>query len=55
MKNLKDFVVKFTKKPTKKGKYYFFNIPVQFIRSEIINPDLEYEIKIYSIKPNQKS
>ena len=48
--NLEYFVVKFTKKPTKKGEYYYFNIPIQIIRLEIIDPTIEYEIKIYKIK-----
>ena len=42
-----DFIVKFMKIPTKKGENYYFNIPIQFIRSEIIFPDVEYEIRIY--------
>ena len=45
----KDFVVKFRKKPTKKGNNYYFNIPVQLIRSEIINLEVEYEIRIFEI------
>lgn len=43
-------IVKFKRKPTKKGKYYFFNIPIQLIHSEIVNLNEKYEIKIYKIK-----
>ncbi len=46
----KNFVVKFTKKPTKKGKYHYFNIPIQLIHSEIINPNVEYEVQVYLIE-----
>ena len=42
----KDILVKFKKKPTKKGKYYYFNIPIAFIKSEIINPNLTYEVRV---------
>ena len=45
----KNFVVKFKNKPTKKGEYYYINIPIQLIRSEIINPNVEYEIRIFKI------
>jgi len=44
-----NFIVKFKRKSTKKGKYYYFNIPIQLIRSEIVNPNEKYEIKIYKI------
>ena len=50
MSDSKDFIVKFKRKPTKKGRYYYFNIPNQFILSNIIEPKSEYEIKIYKIK-----
>ena len=49
----KNYIVKFRKKSTKKGNNYYFNIPIQLIRSEIINPELKYEIRIFEI--NQKS
>ncbi len=41
------FVVKFEKKPSKKGENYYFNIPIQLFRSEIINSKLEYEIQVF--------
>ncbi|KKL62223.1 hypothetical protein LCGC14_2187360 [marine sediment metagenome] len=43
------------KKPTKKGRNYYFNIPIEFIRSGKINPEKQYEIKIFDIsdEPNQ--
>ena len=37
------------KKPTKKGDQYYFNIPIEFIRSGKINPDKRYEVQIYNI------
>ena len=37
------------KKPTKKGDQYYFNIPIDFIRSGKINPEKKYEIQIYNI------
>ncbi len=37
------------KKPTKKGKNYYFNIPIEYIRSGKINPEKEYELQIYKI------
>lgn len=50
MKESRDFLVKFKRKPTKKGKYYYFNIPIQLISSEIIDPAEKYEIRIYKIE-----
>jgi len=41
------FIVKFERKPTKKGKYYYFNIPIQFLHSKIISPDTIYEIRVF--------
>ena len=41
------------KKPTKKGKNYYFNIPIEFIRSGKINPDNEYELQIFTILKNK--
>lgn len=41
------FVVKFEKKATKKGKYFYFNIPIAFVRSKIIDPEIEYEIRVF--------
>jgi len=51
MNDSNNFVVKFLRKPTKRGKYFYFSIPIQLIRSEIIDPAEEYEIKIYRKKP----
>ena len=52
MNDSNSFVVKFTKKPTKKGKYYYFNIPIAFISSEIISPNEKYEIRVFKKKEN---
>ena len=49
MNDSKNFIVKFKRKPTKKGKYFYFNIPIQLIRSEIINSKVKYEIRIFKI------
>ncbi len=37
------------KKPTKKGKNYYFNIPIEYIRSGKINPKEQFEVQIFSI------
>jgi len=50
MNDSDNLIVKFERKPTKKGKYYYFNIPIQLIHSEIITPKVEYEIRIYKIE-----
>ena len=42
------------KRPTKKGDQYYFNIPIEFIRSGKINPEHEYEIQIFTIVSKKK-
>ncbi len=37
------------KKPTKKRKNYYFNIPIEFIRSGKINPKKQYELQVFTI------
>lgn len=37
------------KRPTKKGNNYYFNIPIEYIRTGKIDPHKEYEIQIYEI------
>jgi hypothetical protein len=37
------------KRPTKKGGQYYFNIPIEYIRSGKINPEKEYELQIFTI------
>ncbi|MFX1567990.1 MAG: hypothetical protein ACFFCV_06455 [Promethearchaeota archaeon] len=37
------------KRPTKKGKNYYFNIPIEYIRSGKIDPKKEYELQIIAI------
>lgn len=37
-------VVKFRAKPTKSGPRYYFNIPINYIRNGLIDPDEEYII-----------
>lgn len=46
---LKEFIVKFEKKATKKGGNYYYNIPIQLIRSDIIDPEVKYEIQVFKI------
>ena len=41
------------KKPTKKGKNYIFNIPIEYIRSGKIDPKKEYEIQIFTIQQSK--
>ena len=41
------------KKPTKKGKNYYFNIPIEYIRSGKINPEKEYELQIFTISSEE--
>jgi len=37
------------KKPTKKGDSYYFNIPIDFIRTGKINPEKKYEVRVFNI------
>jgi len=37
------------KKPTKKGKNYIFNIPIEYIRSGKISPNKKYKIPVLTI------
>jgi len=37
------------KRPTKKGGQYYFNIPIEYIRSGKINPEKDYELQIFTI------
>jgi len=46
---MEKLIYKIIKKPTKKGKNYYFNIPIEFIRNERINPDKKYEIIVFEI------
>lgn len=55
MNDSSNFVVKFEKKATKKGKYYYFNIPIRLISSEIVEPEIEYEIRIFKKEPQSAS
>ncbi|MHA2393986.1 MAG: hypothetical protein ACXAEX_18795 [Promethearchaeota archaeon] len=42
------------KRPTKKGGQYYFNIPIEYIRSGKINPEKMYEIQIFNISKESK-
>ena len=46
---MEQLIYKIVKKPTKKGDNYYFNIPIEFIRSEKIDPGKEYEILVFKI------
>ena len=45
----KELITILVKKPSKKGKNYYFSIPIEFIRTGKIDPEKNYEIQIYSI------
>lgn len=47
---MEDLIYKIIKKPTKKGVNYYFNIPIDYIRTKKINPDEEYEILVFKLK-----
>ncbi|MFW9875254.1 MAG: hypothetical protein ACFFG0_19275 [Candidatus Thorarchaeota archaeon] len=42
------------KRPTKKGRNYYFNIPIEYIRSGKISPEKEYELQIFDISTKIK-
>ncbi len=46
---MENLVYKIVKKPSKKGDNYYFNIPIEFIRSGTIDPEREYEILVFKI------
>ena len=45
----KELVTILVKKPSKKGKNYYFSIPIEFIRTKKIDPEKDYEIQIFSL------
>ncbi len=42
------------KRPTKKGGQYYFNIPIEYIRSGKISPEKEYELQIFGLPKMDK-
>jgi len=46
---MEKLVLKIVKSPTKKGDNYYFNIPIEFIRTKKIDPEKEYEILVFKI------
>ena len=46
---MEKLVYKIVKRPSKKGDNFYFNIPIEFIRSGKIDPEKEYEILVYEI------
>lgn len=44
-----DLITMVVKKPTKKGDQYYFNIPIDFVRTGKINPEKKYEVRIYNL------
>ncbi len=49
-KNMEGLIFKIVKKPTKKGEQYYFNIPIELIRSKRISIEEDYELLCYKIK-----
>ena len=47
---MENLIYKIVKKPSKKGENYYFNIPIEYIRTGKINPEKEYEILVYKLK-----
>ena len=48
--------IKFIRKPFKKGDHiddYAFKIPRVYIRNDLINPDITYEVKVCPIKKSK--
>lgn len=50
----KEQITTLIKRPTKKGGQYYFNIPIEYIRSGKINPEKEYEIQIFELAKKGK-
>lgn len=47
--SIDNLIFKIVKKPTKKGDNYYFNIPIDFLRSGKIDLDKEYETLVFDI------
>jgi hypothetical protein len=45
----KELITILVKKPSKKGDQYYFNIPIEFIRTGKIDPEKDYELQIFSL------
>ncbi len=45
----KELITILVKKPSKKGKNYYFSIPIEFIRTKKIDPEKDYELHIFSL------
>ena len=45
----KELITTLLKKPSKKGKNYYFSIPIEFIRTKKIDPEKDHELHIFSI------
>ena len=45
----KELITILVKKPSKKGKNYYFSIPIEFIRTGKINPEKDYELQIFTL------
>ena len=45
----KELITILVKKPSKKGKNYYFSITIEFIRTGKIDPEKDYEIQIFSL------
>ncbi|MFX0023911.1 MAG: hypothetical protein ACFE9S_16410 [Candidatus Hermodarchaeota archaeon] len=49
----REVITTLIKKPTKKGKNYYFNIPIEYIRSGKIDPEKEYELQIFTLSSKE--
>ena len=45
----KELITILVKKPSKKGNNYYFSIPIEFIRTNKIDPEKDYELHVFSI------
>ena len=45
----KELITILVKKPSKKGNNYYFSIPIEFIRTNKIDPEKEHEIHVFSL------
>ena len=55
IKRMENLIFKIVKSPTKKADQYYFNIPIDFIRSGKIEVDKDYELLCFRIIKNDKN
>lgn len=52
---MEDLIFKIVKSPTKKGDQYYFNIPIELIRTGKIKLKDNYELLCFRIKENEEN